>query len=67
MVEGGKCQPRYRLNAHFVGKTFDDLTGSFVMDQTSLMTAAFTTTRDPFTYRHQGSEGDKDRDRIVYP
>ncbi len=30
-----------RLNAHFVGTTFDDLTGSLVMDQTSLMDSSF--------------------------
>ncbi|HHU95987.1 MAG: hypothetical protein QM237_06755 [Bacteroidota bacterium] len=42
MVEGWKMPTlATRLNAHFVGKTFDDLTGSFVMDQTSLMDSSF--------------------------
>ncbi len=42
MMEGWKM-PTFatRLNAHFIGTTFDDLTGSLVMDQTSLMDSSF--------------------------
>ncbi len=42
MVEGWKMPTlATRLNARFVGATFDDLTGSFVMDQTSLVDSSF--------------------------
>ena len=46
-----------RLNAHFVGKTFDDLTGSFVMDQTSLMDSSFYYSRTHLPTGISGSEG----------
>lgn len=42
MMEGWKMPTlATRLNAHFVGTTYDNLTGSLVMDQTSLVDSNF--------------------------